>query len=92
MEIPFLGKFGAKNQNYQFKLKFGTYTNSNMHNSVVMFNGDVIIPLGLKLYQDNVSLEYSCLQLFFFMNRLVFAVLSQNIGESSTFVTLMEHS
>ena len=55
MEIPFLGKFGAKNQNYQFKLKFGTYTNSNMQNSVVMFNGDVIIRLGLKLYQDNVS-------------------------------------
>ena len=36
-EIPFLGKFGPKNQNYQFKLKFGTYTNSNMQNSMVMF-------------------------------------------------------
>ena len=23
-ELPFLGKFGLKNQNYQFKLKFGT--------------------------------------------------------------------
>ena len=36
MEIPFLGKFGPKNQNYQFKPKFGTYTNSNMQNSMVM--------------------------------------------------------
>ena len=31
------GQFGPKNQNYQFKLKFGTYTNSNMQNSMVMF-------------------------------------------------------
>ena len=37
MEIPFLGKFGPKNQNSHFKLKFGTYTNSNMQNSMVMF-------------------------------------------------------
>ena len=37
MEIPFLGKFGSKNQNCQLKLKFGTYTNSNMQNSMVMF-------------------------------------------------------
>ena len=28
----------------------------------------------------------------FYINRLVFSVLSQNIGESATFVTLMEHS
>ena len=33
----FLGKLGAKNQNHQFKLKFDTYTNSNMQNSVVVF-------------------------------------------------------
>ena len=37
LEIPFLGKFGPKSQNYQFQLKFGTYTNSNMQNSIVMF-------------------------------------------------------
>ena len=37
MEIPFLGKFGPKSQNSHFKLKFGTYTNSNMQNSMVMF-------------------------------------------------------
>ena len=36
-EILFLGKFGPKSQNYQLKLKFGTYTNSNMQNSMVMF-------------------------------------------------------
>ena len=37
MEIPYLGKFGPKNQNCHFKLKFGTYTNSNLQNSMVMF-------------------------------------------------------
>ena len=36
-EIPFLGKFGQKNQNCQFKLKFGTETNSNVQNSMVVF-------------------------------------------------------
>ena len=36
-EIPFLGKFGPKNQNYQFKLKFGNSTNSNMQNSIMVF-------------------------------------------------------
>ena len=34
-EIPFLDKLGPKNQNCQFKLKFGTYTNSNMKDSMV---------------------------------------------------------
>ena len=29
-------KFGRKNSNCQFKLKTGTYTNSNMKNSIVM--------------------------------------------------------
>ena len=37
MEIPFLGKFGPKNQNSHFKLKFGTYSNSNMQTSMLMF-------------------------------------------------------
>ena len=37
VEIPFLGKFGPKNQISHFKLKLGTYTNSNMQNSMVMF-------------------------------------------------------
>ena len=34
----FLGKFDPKNQNCQFILKFGTWTNSNMQNSMAMFN------------------------------------------------------
>ena len=37
VEISFLGKVGPKSQNSHFKLKFGTYTNSNMQNSMVMF-------------------------------------------------------
>ena len=40
--IPFLGKLGPKNQNCQFKLKFGTYTNSNMQNSMVVFTFSVL--------------------------------------------------
>ena len=28
-EILFFGKFGPKNQNYQFEMKFGTYTEFN---------------------------------------------------------------
>ena len=37
-EIPFLGKFGSKNQNFQFTLKFGNQTSSNMQNSSMGFN------------------------------------------------------
>ena len=36
LEIPFFGKFVLKNQNYQFKVKFGAKANSNMKNSMVM--------------------------------------------------------
>ena len=36
-ETTFFGKFGPKIENYQFKLKFGTYTtNSNIQNSLVL--------------------------------------------------------
>ena len=35
--MPLLGKFGLKNQNTHFMLKFGTYTNSNTQNSVMLF-------------------------------------------------------
>ena len=41
LEIPFSGKFGPKTQNYWFKLKFCTQTNSNMQNSIVMFTFSV---------------------------------------------------
>ena len=37
----FLGKFCPENQNCQFKLKFGTKTNSNMQNSKTMFTFSV---------------------------------------------------
>ena len=37
METPFLGKFRPKNQNYLFKLKFATYTNSNMQIWMMLF-------------------------------------------------------
>ena len=37
LEIPFWGKFSPKSQNYQLKLKFGTYTNSNMQNLMMLF-------------------------------------------------------
>ena len=35
-EIAFIGKFGQKNQNYQFILKFCTKTNSKMQNSIAV--------------------------------------------------------
>ena len=35
--VPFLGKFRPKMENCDFKLKFGTYTNSNMQYSMVIF-------------------------------------------------------
>ena len=36
-----LGKFGPKIQYCQFKLEFGTFTNSNIQNSIVMFDYSV---------------------------------------------------
>ena len=33
----FWGKLGSKNQNCQFELKFGSWTNLNMQNSMVIF-------------------------------------------------------
>ena len=37
LKYLFLGKFHRKNQNCQFKLKFGTETNLNMRNSMLIF-------------------------------------------------------
>ena len=37
LEIPYVSKFGSKNQNCQSKLTFGTQANSNMHCSMVIF-------------------------------------------------------
>ena len=41
LETSFLDKFGPKNQNRQYKLKFGTWSNWNMQDSVVMFTFSV---------------------------------------------------
>ena len=52
LKRSFLGKFGPKNQNCQFKLKFGTLTNSNKQKSMVSFTFHVCWPnhlLKLKL-------------------------------------------
>ena len=41
LKITFWGKFVPENQNCQFKLKFGTKTNLDMQNSVVLFTFSV---------------------------------------------------
>ena len=41
-EKHFFGKFGPKNEICQFKLKFGTKTNLNMHNSMLVFTFAVL--------------------------------------------------
>ena len=41
-ETLFLGKFGPKYRNCQFKLKFGTQSNSNIQNSVVVLTFSVL--------------------------------------------------
>ena len=41
-ETAFLGKFGPRNQNCLFKMKFGTWTNSNMQISMVVFTFSVL--------------------------------------------------
>ena len=62
VEIPLLGKFGPKNQNCHFKLKFGTYTNSNMQNSMVMFSFFVFdrkYPFWANLFQKVKIISWS---------------------------------
>ena len=46
--------FGPKNQNVKFKLKFGTYTNSNMQNSMALFTFSV---LDMKLFLGKFGLK-----------------------------------
>ena len=36
-DTSLFSKFAPKNQNCQFKLKFGTQTNSNVQNAIVIF-------------------------------------------------------
>ena len=47
-EKPFLGKSSQKNRNCQFKLTFGTKTNSNMQNSIVIFT--FLFQIGITLF------------------------------------------
>ena len=65
-EISFWDKFGRKSQNYHFKLKFVTYTNSNMKNSMMLFSFFsfwVQIPFlgkfGPKSQNSHFKLEFS---------------------------------
>ena len=51
-ETPFLGKFGPKAQNCQFKLKFCTFTNSDMQISMRMFTFSVF--KGKHLFRANL--------------------------------------
>ena len=58
----FLGKFGPKYQNRKFKLKLGTWTKSNIQNSMVMLTFSVFdwkypfwANLNLKIKIVNVS-------------------------------------
>ena len=60
-EIPFLGKFVPKSQNYQLKLNFGTQSNSNMQNSVMLFTFfcfSVEIPFLGKLGPKNQNCHF----------------------------------
>ena len=50
-EIPFLGKFGPKNENCQFRLEFGTYSNANIKDSMVMLTLSVFGPKNSLLWQ-----------------------------------------
>ena len=63
-EIAFLRKLDPKNENCQFKLKFGTKANSNMHNSILLSTFSVFdckFPLLANLVQKVkiVSLSWS---------------------------------
>ena len=42
LKTPFLGKFGPKTSNCQFELNFGTYTNLNMQNSMIVSTFSVL--------------------------------------------------
>ena len=61
-EISFLSKFGPKIQNCQFKLKFGTETNSNKQNSMVLFTFSVFnrkYPFWVSLVQKLKIVSFS---------------------------------
>ena len=49
LEIPFWSKFDPKNTDCQFKLKVGTYINSNMENSMTIPFWPSLVP-NFKIY------------------------------------------
>ena len=52
LEIPLLGKFGPKNQNCQFRLKFGIYNNS----TIQLFRPE--IPFWGKFGPENKNCQF----------------------------------
>ena len=72
----FLGKFSLKYQNCQFKLKFGTQTNSNMQNSKVIITFSVLplkYPFWANLVKKNkiVSLSWNLVARLIWMQNLM---------------------
>ena len=60
-KYPFWENLIQKNQNCQFKLKFGTETNSNMQNSMVVFAFSVLDrkdPFWANLFQKNQNCQF----------------------------------
>ena len=60
-KTPFSGKFVPENQNHQFKLKFGTETNLNMPNPMVVFTFSVfhrIYPFWEKFGLKNQDCQF----------------------------------
>ena len=59
-ETAFLGKFGTRNQNCLFKMKFDTKNNSNMHNSTALFTFlDQKHPFSVNLVQKLKTVTFS---------------------------------
>ena len=76
-ETHFLGKFGPKNQNCQFKLKFGTYTNSNMQSSLMLFT----FSINTKIYLNILRQDYFCYFSLFSEEVLYESRCSQKFGK-----------
>ena len=61
-KYSFFCKLGPKNQNCQFKVKFGTQTNFNMQNSMVVFTFSVLErkhPFSANLVQKIMIISWS---------------------------------
>ena len=82
-EMPFFGKFGPKIQNCQFELKFGTSTNSNMENLMVVFIFSIFnqkysfwVKFGPKNQNYQFKLKYGTETDFSMHNSLVMFIFS----------------